>query len=124
MTVQFDSPVIEGSDVEMECRYTYTASKNFRVRWYRQPLEGTQVTVCEYITSTSPATNACYVGKFTPVHQNSYGNGHTIKLLNAGEEDAREYWCAFHTIPGPTFESSKLQLGVQGKWFRGCRGWL
>ena len=116
VTVHFDSPVIGGSDVEMECRYTYTGSNSFRVRWYKRPQEGTQATICETFFSTSSSSNTCSTGKFTPVNQDSYENGHTIKLLNAGEEDEGEYWCSFQLLARAPSTSPKLQLDVQSEW--------
>ena len=117
VTVHFDSPVIEGSDVEMECRYIYTESDDIQVEWFRQPPQGTMVSrICDYFVTC----NSCHTRKFAPVVQDSYTHGHTIKLLNAGEEDEGEYWCSILILQAPLFPdftSSKLQFDVQSEWF-------
>ena len=99
-------------------RYIYTGGNAFRVRFYRQQQEGAQVRICDYLFSPSSFSNICYTGNFTSVNQDSYKNGHSIKLLNAGEEDEGEYWCSIQIIQipgGPPSTSSKLQLDVQRK---------
>ena len=122
MTVHFDSPVKEGSDVEMECRYSHSGSNRFTVVWHKQPesLPSGYSTAIWYLEALGSNTllNTALGGfglKFASVYESSYTNGHRIKLLNAKEDDKGLYFCLLHSIT--IVISPKRQLVVQGEWF-------
>ena len=119
VTIQFDSPVNAGGDVEMICEYSDPGSKGIVVTWYRQTEPEISAITSIWIYSSSGTRNAAvkeFEKKIDLISQRSYLVSHGIKLLRAEKSDEGEYWCVVR-IKTQRTRSLKRQLNVTGEEF-------
>ena len=106
MKVEFDSPFIEGDNVDMTCSYTSTGESIFYLTWIRFN-EAKQANESLWIYYGSKDWNYKNKAKgpyFNPkiehTDQTFYDESHNIRLLDAGKNDTGLYWCVIVFIDG------------------------
>ena len=123
MTIDFASPAIEGSDVNMTCEYTYDDNNGIILtKWLRQtePDGGVEdIWSCEgnKTNTFKDDPTAGFKGKFNKSFSEKLcTKGHAIKLINVTKEDKGTYWCVVITKDrtGIEYWSEKI-LDVYGE---------